>query len=152
MFYNALRIGAGRSNKQLVVGLRLCSVTSSSLAWEINKKINMEMTEQEQNDFGKAMDAWDEHKRKRALKALFEKDSIGCEITDYNYFVRAFCWLKTLICLLLNRTNGSYLDTNKFCVLSYDERSSYDSTDWDACWVSPYLFKDWNVCLSSDGT
>lgn len=108
--------------------------------------------EEQQQEFARVMEGWDEIKRKRALKALFERDSIGCEITDFNYVVRAFCWLKTLICLLLNRTNGSYLDSNKFCVLAYDERSCYDSTDWDACWVSPYLFKDWNVCLASDGT
>ena len=112
----------------------------------------MEMTEKEQQEFNRAMDAWEKHKRTRALKALFEKDSISCDITDYNYMQRAFCWLKTLICLLLDRTNGSYMDSNKFCVLSYDERQEYESTSWDACWVSPYLFKDWNVCLASDGT
>lgn len=112
----------------------------------------MEMTDEQQREFNLAMDSWEKHKRNRALKALFEKDSISCDITDYNYFIRAFCWLKTLICLLLHRTYGSYADSNKFCILSYDECYAYESQSWDACWVSPYLFKDWNVCLASDGT
>jgi hypothetical protein len=106
----------------------------------------------EQEEFNQAMDEWEKYKRKRALKALFERSSIAFEITDYNYLIRVFCWLKTLICLLLNRTYGSYLDRNKFCILAYNESSGYESQNWDACWVSPYLFKDWNVCLASDGT
>lgn len=110
------------------------------------------MTEEQQEEFNQAMTAWDEVKRKRALKALFEKSSISYDITDYNYMQRIFCWLKTLICLLLDRTGGSYMDSNKFCILSYDERSECEGSSWDACWVSPYLFKDWNVCLASDGT
>lgn len=112
----------------------------------------MEFTKEEERNFHNAMKAMDKYKRKRALKALFEKKSISSEITDYNYFVRIFCWLKTLMCLALNRTNGSYLDSNKFCILAYDECSGYESMSWDACWVSAYLLKDWNVCLASDGT
>lgn len=120
--------------------------------WDIKIK-QMESTEEErQQEFSRAMEAWDEIKRKRAIKALFQRSGISCDITDYNYFIRAFCWIKTLICLLLDRTNGSYMDSNKFCILSYDERHNLESIDWDACWVSPYLFKDWNVCLASDGT
>ena len=92
------------------------------------------------------------HDRKRALKALFEKNSIAYEITDFNYLIRVFCWVKTLICLLFNKTNGSYIDNNKFCILAYDESTSYESQSWEGCWVSPYFFKDWNVCLASDGT
>ena len=110
------------------------------------------MTEKEQQEFDRATDTWQKYKRIRALKALFEKDSISCDITDYNHMKRVFCWLKTLICLLLYRTNGSYMDDNKFCILSYDETQGYESLNWDACWVSPSLFKDWNVCLASDGT
>lgn len=104
------------------------------------------------DEFYEAMDSWEKCKRKRALKALFEKDSISFDITDYKKPVRVFIWIKTLICLLLNRTNGSYMDSNYFCVLSYDERQGYESTSWDACWISPKLFSGWNVCLASDGT
>ena len=111
----------------------------------------MELTDIEQEEYNQAMDVWDEVKRRRALKALFEKDSISFDITDYKYIIQWFCWLKTLICLLLNRTNGSYLDSDKFCILSYDEAQGYESQYWDACWISPYFFKDWNVCLASDG-
>lgn len=110
------------------------------------------MKETEKQQFAEAMDAWEKYKRARAIKALFERDSISHEITEYNYIIRAFCWVKTLICLLLNQTYGSYLDTNKFCILAYDEFQGMESQSWDACWVSPYLFKDWNVCLASDGT
>lgn len=110
------------------------------------------MKTEEQQDFKRVMDALEKYKRERAFKALFERNSISCEITDYNYLIRAFCWVKTLICLILNRTNGSYFDRNKFCILSYDKRHGCESISWDSCWVSPYLFKDWNVCLASDGT
>lgn len=110
------------------------------------------MTEKEEQEFSRAMESCEEYKRRRALRALFEKDSIGYDTSDYNYFIQFFCWAKTWICLLLNRTNGSYLDNNKFCVLAYDERATMEGQCWDACWVSPYLFKDWNVCLASDGT
>ena len=111
----------------------------------------MKKIEQEQEYINILLE-WDEYRRKRALKALFEKGSIGFELEDFNYAVRAFCWIKTLICLLLKRTNGSYLDNNKFCILAYDEYQGYESIDWEACWVSPYFFKDWNVCIGSDGT
>jgi len=110
------------------------------------------MTEEEiKDDFLRSMDAWDKHKRKRALRALFEKDSIDYSITDFKYHIRVFCWLKTLICLLLNRTKGSYLDDDKFCILSYDESSCGESIGWETCWVSHCIVKDWNVCLTSDG-
>jgi uncharacterized protein involved in tellurium resistance len=110
------------------------------------------MTEKEKLEWSQAMDSWEKHKKTRALKALFEKDSIDYDLGNFNYLLRVFCWFKTLICLLFNRTNGSYLDRNKFCILSYDESSGGEYQSWDACWVSPYLFKDWNVCLASDGT
>ena len=110
------------------------------------------MTKQEREDFEKAMVSWEKHKRLRALKALFERDSICFEITDYNYFIRSFVWVKTLICLLLNRTKGDYLDDNTFCILAYDEIHGCESQSWDACWVSTRILKDWNVCLASDGT
>ena len=93
-----------------------------------------------------------EYERLRALKAVFEKDSKSYELSDFNLFVRFFCLFKTWVCLNLKRTNGSYMDKNKFCILAYDERSYPDGTSWDAVWVSPYLFKDWNVCLAIDGT
>lgn len=99
-----------------------------------------------------AFQAMDEYKRQRALEAIFEKDSISFELYEFNWFMRLFCLIKTWICLKLNRTNGSYLDSNKFCILAFDERSGMESMSWDACWVSPYFFKDWNVCLATDGT
>jgi hypothetical protein len=74
------------------------------------------------------------------------------DITDFKIPIRVFVWLKTLICLLLNRTNGSYMDSNYFCILNYDERQNLESISWDACWISPKLFSGWNVCLASDGT
>lgn len=110
------------------------------------------MTEEEQKQFNDAIYDYEEYKRERAIKALFEKESISYELKDFNVFIRAFCWLKTLICLVLKRTNGSYLDYDKFCILTYDERYCMESQSWDACWISPYIFKDWNVCLASDGT
>lgn len=110
------------------------------------------MTQEEKKQWADAFKARDEYKRKRALRALFEKDSISCEMMDYNIAIRSFLWLKTFICLLLNRTGGTYLDYGKGCVLSYDESFGYEGSSWDACWCSPFVFKDWNVCLASDGT
>lgn len=108
-------------------------------------------TDKEKKEFAEAMQAMETYRRNRALKALFEKSSFDLELNDLNFFMKLFCWVKTLICLLLNRTNGSYLDDDKFCILSYDEYSFIEGIGWDACWVSPYFFKDWNVCLASDG-
>ena len=110
------------------------------------------MIDQETKIFNKAMADYEKYKRSRALKALFEKEARGDVREDYGYARYVFCWLKTLICLLLNRTGGSYMDNNKFCIIAYDERYGMEGSSWDACWVSPYLFRDWNVCLASDGT
>ena len=51
----------------------------------------MKITEKEQQEFDRATDAWEKYKRIRALKALFEKNSISCDITDYKHMQRAFC-------------------------------------------------------------
>lgn len=111
------------------------------------------MTEEEiEKDFLECMKGYEKFKRKRAIKALFNKEDISSEIKDFNYIIRIFCWLKTLICLILNRNNGSYLDTHKFCILSYDESQGYESSTWEAVWVSPCLFEDWNICIATDGT
>lgn len=110
------------------------------------------MNKTEDEIFADAMKAWDKYKRKRALKALFETKSFAAELYDYNFIVRCFMWVKCLICLLLNRTGGSYLDPHTVCILAYDESQCIESTNWDACWVSSKLFSGWQVCLCSDGT
>ena len=88
--------------------------------------------------------------RKRAIKALFEKESLSYSLTDYNYFIQIFCWFKTFICLILNKTKGSYTDKNKFDILNYDEYKLYEGSVWSTIWVSPYYFKDWNVYLGTN--
>lgn len=111
-----------------------------------------ELNEYDNPDFKRAMDDYEEARRKRAIKALFERDAIAWEAEDFNNITRAFCWLKTLICLLLKRTRGSYLSPNSFCILAYDEYRGYESYNWEAVWVSSKLFSGWQVCIGSDGT
>lgn len=94
--------------------------------------------------------AMDEYKRQRALEAIFIKGNFTYELSCFNWFVRTFCLLKTWICLKLNRTKGSYMDENKFCISTFDEQNCGEYMCWESCWVSPSLFKDWNVCLTSD--
>ncbi len=99
------------------------------------------------------LEGYDEFKRKRALKNCFKKSSWNIELTDFNRFIRCWCWLKTVICLLARRTKGSYLNTGGVCVLSYDWVQNYESQDWSAVWLtSPKLFKGWSVYIGSDGT
>lgn len=110
------------------------------------------MTDKEKEEFYEAMDLYEDSRRKRAIKALFERDSISLDIQDFNYAMRCFLWLKTLICLLLKRTKGSYLDKHTLCILAYDERSGYESQSWEAVWTCYDIFSGWQVCVGSDGT
>ncbi|AUC14352.1 hypothetical protein BTO06_03985 [Tenacibaculum sp. SZ-18] len=96
--------------------------------------------------------AYENFKRKEAIKQLFIKSSFDFEFFDYNIYQRCFLWFKTFICLVLKRTNASYLDKNTFCILSYNESSDMCGMNWEACWVSTDLFCGWNVCVGSDGT
>jgi hypothetical protein len=110
------------------------------------------MTEKEKlEDIRDGMRAWEEYRRRRAVKAIF-KGEWNSDITDYKKAVRCFSVVKLFICLLLKRTGGSYLDNNMFCILSYNETSCIESYNWEAVWVSPKLFSGWQVCVGSDGT
>lgn len=106
----------------------------------------------EQEIYKQAHDDYEEYRRTRALKALFEKSSFDLDLKDFNYLLMFFYWMKTLICLLLKRTNGTYLDPHTFCILSYDESHGYESMSWESVWVSTKLFSGWQVCIASDGT
>lgn len=111
------------------------------------------MSKEEDEIFHQAMSDWDEYKRHRALKALFQKGTRGCDVRHLNCVGRAFFWFKTLICLLLNRTNGSYLDVNSIYILAYDECSGGEGgSSWDGVWVGDKIFSKWEVCISCDGT
>lgn len=112
----------------------------------------MKLTKEQLVQYGNSLEQIERYKRKRALRALFEKNSIGYEITDFKISMRVFLWIKCLICLFLNRTNGSYLDACYFCILSYDSRQCLECESWDACWIGYKIFSDWQVCLASDGT
>ncbi len=109
--------------------------------------------QEEQRIFNEAMYSYEKYKRTRALKALFEKHSYGgSSFEDYNYFMRAFIWTKILLCLLLDRTMGSYMDSNTYCFLAYDERHDECGSSWDAVWISTKIFSSWQVCVGTDGT
>ena len=112
----------------------------------------MELTEKEIQQIREGQLAWDNHQRKEAIKQLFVKDSIAYELEDFGFIKRKFLWLKTLICLLLKRTNASYLDKNYFCILAYNETADMCGSSWEACWISGDIFSGWNVCVGSDGT
>lgn len=117
---------------------------------EFHPKYSVEEEEEMIRDAYLAMEGY---KRKRALEALFEKSSICWnELSEFNIFMRAFCWVKTLICLLLSKTGGSYLDEDSFCILAYDEFQGMENQNWEACFVTPHIFSNWNVCVCTDGT
>lgn len=111
------------------------------------------MTPEEQKQFDQAMRDYDEYRRERAIRALFERDTRGLDVKDFTMFIYGFCWIKTLICLLLRRTRGSYLDDdNMVNILAYDESNYPDGSSWEAVFVSTKLFSGWQVCISTDGT
>lgn len=114
-----------------------------------------EQDEQLYKDFSEGMMAWDEIRRKKAIKALFTKNGINDEFNDLRWFEKPFYWVKTLVCLLLKRTGGSYLNNNAFCIATWDEHPScgeYSGYDWDSCWIEIGLFKNWRVCICSDSS
>ena len=115
--------------------------------------MNEDLTPKEQEQFADAMRGVEKYHKQRALKACFERKSLDNSLTDFNRVVRFWCWLKTLICIILNRTGGSYVSSGSFCVLSYDWYQGYESQGWRAVWLdSAKLFSGWQVCLCSDGT
>lgn len=106
----------------------------------------------EEKQYSDVFKGYKEYKRRRALRACFERSSYDYSLTDYNRFIRCWLWLKTLICIILNRTDGTYLNVNSVCVLSYDW-SSYEYQTWKAVWIdSSKLLTGWQVCIGSDGT
>lgn len=90
-------------------------------------------------------------KRKEALKAILSIRSITGDAKELPLYQLLFCWIKMFICLLSYRVYGNITDNGKMCILTWNERHGYESTSWDSVWVSPYFFRDWSVCLYSDG-
>lgn len=111
-----------------------------------------EMPEEWMQEMREGLMDWENHLRKQAIKSLFKRKRIDSSIADYNYFIRLFCWIKALICLLCKWTGGCYLDADKFTIVNYNHEQAYEGMNWTSCWVSPYVFKDWNVCIGSDGS
>jgi hypothetical protein len=115
------------------------------------------MTEEEmQQALSEGLDAWDEHRRKQALKHMFKRKNL---VGDFYYDFRkkpwaiAFYWLKALICILLKRTNGDYFNAHDICM--WDQRPAcgeYDGWDWECCWVEEGVFKNWRVCIMGDSS
>lgn len=108
--------------------------------------------EEESKIYKEAHDSYFEYRRRRALKAVFEKDSYGDIRSDYNSFKWGLLWIKLLICLIFKKTSGSYLDKNSICILAYDESGYPDGMSWEAVWISDKIFSGWQVCIGSDGT
>lgn len=98
--------------------------------------------------------AWDKHRRKQAIKYLFNRKHLADDLFDYsNWWTVSFYWIKTLICLFFKRTNGTYL--TGFQVVFWNVREScgeYSGQEWDAYWVEYGIFKNWNVCIMSDSS
>ena len=90
------------------------------------------------------------NKRFEALKAMFNSDNITVEARELPFYQLWFCWTKTLICLLLNRTDNSIMN-RKMCIVTHNEYNGYESIFWSSVWISPYFFKDWSVSLYEDG-
>lgn len=112
------------------------------------------MTPQDEQSLIDGLNAWEEHKRRKAIKNMFKKKSFDDQFKDWNYVQRILYWVKTIICLLLKRTHGSYLN-NSVCVINWDFYPScgeYDGYNWTACWVEIGLFKNWKVCICSDSS
>lgn len=106
----------------------------------------------EDEEYRKAALQYQKYYRKRAIRACFNKVNIDMELKELHTGLRIFYWLKTLICLLLNRTHGLYL-MNSIYALGYDSyRDYWGEYSWRGCWVERGVFKNWQVCLASDGS
>lgn len=90
-------------------------------------------------------------KRGIALKAMLKRGNITGDAKELPLCQFYFCWIKTFVCLLLNRTGGSIMRDAKLCIITHSERCGYEGISWDSVWVSPHFFKDWNVALYEDG-
>lgn len=115
----------------------------------------MKMTDKEEKEFADAMNQWEEYKRKDAIKNLFKRSNYTEEYFELPFYTRWFCILKVLVCLVLKRTGGSYLDVNTICIIAYNEHASvggYSGYDWDAVWVDFRFFRGWQVCIAGDGS
>jgi hypothetical protein len=108
------------------------------------------MTDEQIESLREGLDAWEDFRRKQAIKELFKRESISLELMDYGFFMRIFLWIKTLICLTIKRKNSEY----GVCILAYDECGGGESggSSWEAVWISPKIFSEWSVYVGSDGT
>lgn len=110
-----------------------------------------EITEEEIHEAFRYADQW---RIQEAKKAMFKAQCEHWEVReDTSWLTRRFCWLKALVCLLMGRINGSYLDNNTLCIRYWNESSCGEyGSSWDALWVSTKLFSGWQVCVCTDGT
>lgn len=91
-----------------------------------------------------------EYQRKHAIKQMFIRDNIGYDLkSDYNIIQRYFYWLKTFICLKLNRFNHKDFGIH---VITYDEYNWPDSTNWQYVSVGKGVLTNWGIEIGSDGT
>jgi hypothetical protein len=93
---------------------------------------------------------WKNKMRWQAVRSMFIKK---CVADDFDFECKWFYWFKSLVCLLLNRTNGSYLKGSAICY--FNGRNScgeYSGCDWEACWVEEGIFKNWRVCVITDSS
>ena len=103
-----------------------------------------------QEDFDKAVDAWDAYKRNQLLKCMFlryKRNKDFCETGGFLYFL---LWLKGLICLLFNWQRYFDYKDSTATVCTTDEEWCMDSADWIACDVHRHPFV-WGVHIYEDG-
>ncbi len=114
---------------------------------------DFELTEDERfaegmNDFFE----WEqENNRSTALESLFNKRQFDCYFTDLKWPVLCFYWLKTFICLCINRQG---YDSDDLEVLVFNESSGGESgvEYWTTCSVGRGIFTRWYINNQRDST
>lgn len=96
---------------------------------------------------------WEDHMRIEAIECLFSKSTLDDEYKELSLLLRIFYWVKCFLCLCLDRTWGSYLNGSISMVVWNFHSNGYDGgQSWMGCWVEKGIFKNWRVCVTSDGT
>lgn len=94
---------------------------------------------------------WEDERRKQAINQLFVKENLDYEFIRLPWYQRLFYWTKCFICLAFEWTDGTYYND---CIAMVGWNLCYypEGQTWDCVWVETGLFKNWKVCVGSDGT
>lgn len=90
--------------------------------------------------------------RRQAIEMLFKKNHYQDDFLELPWYLKAFYWVKTFLCLGFGLTNGVTFNPS-ICMVCWNDRRIGELVSWDCCWVETEtgIFRNWRVHVGTDG-